>query len=239
MYASPMKAVSCVVALVGCIQFVVLTIIAMLAYPGGMHPAIPSTGYNFFENFFSDLGGTATPTGLQNPASSVLFFIALFAIGALTVPFLLVLPSIFKNDKVPSILAWFGSIIGIISAIAFVGVAFTPWNVFLLEHILFVQVAFIGLIPLAFFYLVAVALAKHVVLPRKYIAILIEFLAASICYIALLFTGPGLDTPAGLIINATGQKLIVYNSIIVIASLAYGTLGVMRNAVPPLPNRTV
>jgi hypothetical protein len=101
----------------------------------------------------------------------VLFFVALFAIGALTIPFLLVLPSIFKNNKVPSILAWFSSIIGIISATAFIGVAFTPWNLYGAAHILFVQVAFIGLIPLAFFYLLAVALAEQKVLPRKHIAI--------------------------------------------------------------------
>jgi hypothetical protein len=64
---------------------------------------------------------------------------------------------------------------------------------------------------------------------------LIEFLVASILYVMLLFTGPGLDTPVGLIINATGQKLIVYNAIIVIAFLAYGCLGVVRKAAPPLP----
>jgi hypothetical membrane protein len=63
MNALSIKVAICIVALAGCIQFVLLTIIAMLAYPGGMHPAIASTGYNFFENFFSDLGGTATPTG--------------------------------------------------------------------------------------------------------------------------------------------------------------------------------
>ncbi len=235
MNASTIKASCCVVALAGCIQFIVFTIIAMFAYPGGMHPAIHATSYNFFENFFSDLGGTVTPTSLPNPASSVLFFIALLAIGAMAIPFLLILPSIFKKEKVPSILAWFGSIIGLISAIAFIGVAFTPWNVFLLEHILFVQVAFIGLIPMAFFYLLAIAFSKQKVLPRKYIAIMIEFLVASISYVVLLFTGPELTTLAGLIINATGQKLIVYNAIVFVALLAYATFGVVRKAVPPAP----
>jgi hypothetical protein len=228
MNVSTIKATSCVVTLAGCIQFVILTIIAMFTFPGGKHPDIDSTGYNFFENFFSDLGGTVTPNFMPNPVSSVLFFIALFAIGTLTVPFLVVIPSLYRAKKTSYVLAWIGSIIGLIAAVAFIGVAFTPWNLYMGGHIFFVQVAFIGLIPLALFYLLAAATAKQQVLPRRYTAILVEFLLAAILYVVLLFTGPALDTPAGLVINAVGQKLIVYNSIFVIAFLAYGSLGLVR-----------
>ncbi len=238
MNTSTIKASCCVITLVGCIQFIILTIIAMFTFPGGTHGDPGSVGYNFFENFFSDLGGTVTPSSLPNPISSVLFFIALFAIGALTIPFLLIVPSIFKINKVSSILSWFGTIIGVISVIGFIGVAFTPWNLYLQGHIISVQVAFIGLIPLALFYLLALAAAKKKVLPYKYVAILVEFLVASILYVVLLFTGPELITFVGLIINATGQKLIVYNAIIVIAALAYATMVVVRKTAEPVPKGT-
>ena len=42
--------------MVGCIQFVVLTVIAMVFYPGGTHGDPTTKGYSFFRNFFSDLG---------------------------------------------------------------------------------------------------------------------------------------------------------------------------------------
>lgn len=214
----------------GCIQFVVLTIIAMLLYPGGKHGNIDTTGYDFLENFFSDLGGTVTPTNLPNPVSSILFFVALLAIGVMVMPFLLVVPSLFTASKVSRNIAWLGTVAGLISAAAFIGVAFTPWNLYMLEHVISVQVAFIGLIPLALFYLLAAIAAKERVLQVRYMVLLVEFLVAAIGYVILLFNAPGINTPAGLLINALGQKLIVYNSIIVVAFLAHGCFESLRTA---------
>ncbi|NMC06004.1 MAG: hypothetical protein GYA24_12385 [Candidatus Lokiarchaeota archaeon] len=224
------KRTSCLVAMAGCIQFVVLTIIAMLLYPGGKHGNIDTTGYDFLENFFSDLGGTVTPTNLPNPVSSILFFVALLAIGVMVMPFLLVVPSLFTASKVSRNIAWLGTVAGLISAAAFIGVAFTPWNLYMLEHVISVQVAFIGLIPLALFYLLAAIAAKERVLQVRYMVLLVEFLVAAIGYVILLFNAPGINTPAGLLINALGQKLIVYNSIIVVAFLAHGCFESLRTA---------
>ena len=59
------------------IQFIVLTVIAMILYPGGLLTDDSTTGYNFFRNFFSDLGRTVNYAGGGQWGSAVLFFIAL------------------------------------------------------------------------------------------------------------------------------------------------------------------
>nr|MDO8109633.1 hypothetical protein [Candidatus Sigynarchaeota archaeon] len=224
-----LKSTFCMLSLIGCVQFCILTIIAMLTFPGGIHGGIDTTGYDFLRNFFSDLGGTVSPTGLPNPISSVLFFIALAGVGIMNMPFLIVLPSIFKENKPSFIFAWIGSIVGFTAAIAFVCIAFMPWDVNIIGHIISVQVAFIGLIPLGACYIISILASKKSVLPKKYAAILIEFTAAAVLYIILLFNGPPISSPEGIMINVVGQKLIVYNSIVAVASLAYGSGRVIVN----------
>ena len=63
------------------VQFLLLTAIAMLVYPGGAVFEPNARCYLFFGNFFSDLGATITPSGLPNLASHVLFAIALGSVG--------------------------------------------------------------------------------------------------------------------------------------------------------------
>jgi hypothetical protein len=45
------------------VQFLLLTAIAMLVYPGGAVYEPDASRYLFFRNFFSDLGATVTPSG--------------------------------------------------------------------------------------------------------------------------------------------------------------------------------
>src|SRR5579863_5349516 len=53
--------------------FVALTALAMVLYPGGTVPVAATRGYQFFVNFFSDLGQTRTQSGAWNYPSMVLF----------------------------------------------------------------------------------------------------------------------------------------------------------------------
>ena len=48
---------------VGCGLFVLLTIAAMFTYPGGTFTDETTVGYDFFRNFFSDLGRVTAPNG--------------------------------------------------------------------------------------------------------------------------------------------------------------------------------
>jgi hypothetical protein len=58
--------------LAGCALFVVLTVAAMLAYPGGTATDPTTSGYSFFANVLSELGMTRTYAGqpaLRRPPS--------------------------------------------------------------------------------------------------------------------------------------------------------------------------
>jgi hypothetical protein len=211
-------------AISGCIEFFVLTICAMVVYPGSTHTDYITIGYNFWQNFFSDLGGTATPSGASNPIASVLFFIALTSIGILFIPFLAALPGIFSKSRVARYIGFIGSAIGMYSAICYVGIAFTPWNLAITGHIFFVQNAFVSIVPVALCYAIAMILEKG--FPKQYPVIFIIFSAILVAYVVLLFSGPGAGSPEGIIIQAVGQKIVVYSMIICFAIQAYGALQV-------------
>ena len=112
--------------MVGCIQFVLLTLIAMLFYPGGTHDDPAAPGYSFFNNFFSDLGLTVSPSGETSTVSFFLFTLSLTLAGlAIILFFLTTSPALFKNTpgRIPSLL---GSIVGVLSGLFYIGIAFTP-----------------------------------------------------------------------------------------------------------------
>jgi hypothetical protein len=47
-------------------------------------------------------------------------------------------------------------------------------------------------------------------------------------YVALITRGPGLETAQGVIIQATGQKIIVYAAILTIFVQSWGAIRVLR-----------
>jgi len=67
--------------IVGGIQFVVLTLLAMLFYPGGTKTDPTTPGYSFFRNFFSELGLTRGYGGQPNTISTALFVVSLTVTG--------------------------------------------------------------------------------------------------------------------------------------------------------------
>ena len=58
--------------------------------------------------------------------------------------------------------------------------------------------------------------------PAFYLVPNFIYLAILAAYVALLFFGPNLDTLHGLEIQAIGQKIIVYASILNVSIQAYG-----------------
>jgi hypothetical protein len=206
--------------MIGCIQFVLLTFIAMLVYPGGTHGDPTTTSYSFFKNFFSDLGITKTFTGEPNLASSVLFFIALTLAGLGLAAFFIDFPRFLSNIKVGKWLSIIGSFPGVISGLSFVGVAFAPGNLYGNLHKLFVQVAFLSFFVAVLFYIPALFLYRTY--PKAYAWIFVAFAIVLGVYIWLLFYGPSISTPNGLIIQATGQKIVVYAAILSMLAQGYG-----------------
>jgi hypothetical membrane protein len=90
---------------IGVIQFIVLTIIAMIIYPGG---------YSFSHNFFSSLGMVNSANNhMLNTASRIIFIIACTITAVMNIPFSLALRTNLKDAKPEKTIGWIGTILSI------------------------------------------------------------------------------------------------------------------------------
>jgi hypothetical membrane protein len=215
----------------GCVQFVVLTVIAMLVYPGGTAADPSARGYAFFTNFFSDLGRTEARSGAPNTVSAILFFLALTLAGLGLVVFFAATVRFFRQVRFARILTWLGSGFGVVSGLAFAGIACTPANLYLKAHGTFVEVAFLAFFIAVLFYIPAILLTRTY--PNRYALAYALFGGLLAAYLWLLFFGPRLDSPQGLLIQATGQKIIVYTAIFSILFQAAGARRLEPGQTPP------
>jgi len=206
--------------IIGSALFILLTLIAMFTFPGGTRVDPGVKGYSFFRNFFSELGYLHTRSGAPNTVSAALFFTGLFTAGSGLVLFFLAFPQFFTGTQAARLSSRLGSFFGVVSGLCFIGVAFTPADIRLSWHILFVLWAF-RLFPVAvFFYGLAIFFQPGY--PKRYAYLLIGFGVLLVAYILLLEKGPKPSTANGLIIQVTGQKIIGYASILSILIQAVG-----------------
>lgn len=208
------------IVMLACDLFIGLTLLAMVFYPGGTWNNPQLDNYRFFQNFFSDLGMWTTPGGRPNSVSAVLFFIALTSAGLGLILFFLTFPRFFAHKRLTKWASWLGMVIGTWSGISFIGIAFTPADIFLNAHVNFVYSAFLSL-PVAIFIL-ALIILRHETFQNRYAAVLFGFTVCLIVYLWLLFFGPSGEAAQGVNYQATGQKLIVYIALGSMLYLAYG-----------------
>jgi len=211
-----------ILSMVGCIQFIVLTFIAMLFYRGGTQIDPNTSGYMFFYNFFSDLGLTISYSGESNTISFILFFISISFIGLSYIPFFLTISSTFQNNDIERKMSIACSIIGVFSSVMFIGIAFTPENVFSDIHSLFVFsaffLAFIASLILA--YLTYFNKNYSIIFPLGYM--IFSCLIVIYGLIGLLFFNN--YTTEGIFIRATTQKVVIYYLMICFFFQNYGYL---------------
>jgi hypothetical protein len=212
-----------------CVVFVVFTAIAMLLYPGGSMADPASRGYSFFNNFFSELGLTVTRNGTPNTSSMVLFITALTLAGLGLVLFFVAVSQFFWRTHALRVLSVLGSVFGVIAGLCYVGVAFTPADLALGPHGQFTMWAFQAFLVAAVFYAVATLLNRNY--PTVYALVYIAFTALLAGYVWLMMSGPGLDTPRGVMIQATGQKIIVYAAIVCAFIQSHGAMRLVRRGV--------
>lgn len=204
-----------------CVLFVVFTTTAMFLYPGGIFlrpggagPMVTTHGYQFFLNFFSDLGRTRTPSGAVNYPSMVLFDGAMITIGIGAAAFFSAFARYFAThettlwgQRLNRAATW----TGVLSAVFFAGVGLTPSNLVMPAHLVASQGAF---------YLLLVAILLEIAAIRRtpgissaLLWVNITFVVVLIGYVGLMTFGPTSDTLIGEQINVTGQKIIVYTAI--------------------------
>lgn len=199
-------------------QFIVLTVIAMLLYPGGNFADKEATHYRLFQNFFSDLGGTHTVAGVSNYPSMVLFIIALCTVGIAMICFSTT-PKVYLGKKRGSLTQKCASASLVFGGICFILVALIPWNVNFAAHLFFVKLAF-SLLPL--YVLCSLILQIQSRWPRSYQLANFFYLVCLVIYLSILFFGPPLGQKEGLEIQAIAQKCIVYASIVLLGYQAWG-----------------
>ncbi|MEO6912490.1 MAG: hypothetical protein ABI182_00540 [Candidatus Baltobacteraceae bacterium] len=202
--------------------FFTLTIVAMLLYPGGRVGDRESLGYSFFSNFFSDLGQTSTYGGHANYPSLVLFCLALTATGIAVGVFFIAFSALFAGTSWPRRISIAAATFGVIAGVCFIGVAATPWNLYLQAHNEFVLWAFRMFLLAVICSGVACLLSPQ--LPRSFAYVYGAFAILLAAYIALLTFGPAPGTPVGAIVQATAQKIIVYASVLTIVIQAISVL---------------
>jgi hypothetical protein len=214
--------------MVGCVQFIVLTTIAMFYYPGGTYTNHDTVGYSFWSNFFSDLGRRATFSGDSNTVSHILFVIALcFAALVLALAFA-ALPQLFIKVKPSRRLAVLGSIVGIISVISYIGIAALPADIHQPMHKLFVYIAFTAFLLVVALY--SAAILRHKYYPNIYAYTYLAFAVILALYLVLLFAGPKVDTAWGIRLQSTGQKIVVYAEIVCMFIQSYGAFRLLKRS---------
>ncbi len=194
--------------------FILFTTIAMIIYRAGNPIDDSSLTYSFYYNFFSDLGMMGSFHEGNNSPVYIFFIIALVAMSILVIPFFLFMINYFKetNQKQYLILSIFGSIFGIIAVVSYIGVALTPWDLQLAIHMQFVYSAFIFILPTSLIY-TYILLKNQNVFPSYMGYTFLIFLILAVFYLILLLYGPPRNVSTGRIIQAVGQKIIVYSEI--------------------------
>ena len=213
----------------GCGLFVVLTLIAMLTYAGGSVDDHSARGYSLTHSFLSNLGMITALSGRSNWVSAILFFIALAMAGAALVMFFILFRRLFQATRIQKTLSLSGTILGILSGISFMGIAFAPADIARPAHILFVTWAF-RLFPLAVLcYVPVLFIDRHY--PKAYAWVFTIFCLLLIGYYLLMTNGPSYSSAQGLVIQVVGQKVIAYASIVSIGIQAIGADRYIKKAV--------
>jgi len=202
------------IAIACCVAFMLLIAAAMMVFPGGTMQNHAEAHYRFFQNPFSDLGRTHAFDGRSNTVCMTLFIAAMIA-GALGVAvFFVAFARLARSSKLARLFSSLGALLGISAALGFLGVACTPWDLYMHTHIQFVFLAFRSLLVATVFDLLAVLVDGT--LSRRLIGPFATFICLLIAYIILLTAGVSGGPGSDAVLQATGQKAIVFSAILMV-----------------------
>ena len=191
--------------------FLVFTTVAMIMYPGGTIHDSSTVGYQFFYNFFSNLGEWSARNGEPNKISAYLFNSSLIILALsyfiFYYQFLKILSKALNNSLLK---------ISLISTIVVSMVSFVLVAVFSGEtethelHILFVKIAFRVLLLHAVLQVISMFKIKKINSSVKWVTLF--FTLILIGFILVMDFGPNAwDGNQALFIQVTAQKVIVFS----------------------------
>ena len=206
-----------ILAMVGVTQYILLCSFAMIFYPGGTEVNPNTSGYSFLLNQMSDLGRTKSISGENNNISMILFMIAVIVVNITFSSFYFATISFFKKKKVFCYLA---AISELISAIFGITIAFLPTDKFPTAHLLVTLLFSIFFVTALGF--IVIPIISNSSFPNRYGYMVIFYAIILTFYIILVSMGVNLSSEQGIMILATGQKIIIYSGFICIFVLAIG-----------------
>lgn len=215
------KELAYVIQIFGCILYVILIFVAIAFYTGGNPVNNNAPGYSFWQTSLSALGSSISYSGADNTISMIIFTIATSIFGFSFFPLFAALPSLFNDTKKQKNHSVIGSIFGIIGGITMIGIAFTPSNLFIVAHMIFVYIGYTSISVIGILY--SIALNMNEKFSNTYtIAIVIFTIVWEICIIIMLI---GLDswTPVA-------QKIGRYTIVGALIILGYGALKLEKNS---------
>lgn len=213
------------IAMIGCIQSLIFTTIAMLFYPGGTFNDPSTIGYSFWSNLFSDLGRTVAHSGDSNLISSLIYNSSLFVMGVLLIPYFVGMLLHFKERKDGKGFIIAGSIIGIPIAISFIGASLTPADLFYSIHVTFGFFAFGTTLPLVILYTFGIFQNKGY--PNRYGYVYIAL--GVMLFIFVLLMAFSFSEEGVMAVFAAGQNIIVYGLTGCFLFQAYGAWMELKN----------
>ena len=183
------------------VQFLVLTTIAALFYPGG---------YDYLGYYFSDLGAIIARNGTSNGFSSALFTFSLILIGIFMIPIWLILPSLFKGSSFQKITSYIGTCFGLLASPLIIGTGIFPMDTESELHGLFARYFFLAFGVAILVYSITILLNKDYSNYYAVFGFLIFILVLIYIYVSL---GD---------LRTLVQKIVVYSYIV------WGSLQVIR-----------
>ncbi len=188
--------------------FIGIITLAIWVYPGTTFHDHTTVGYIMSLNFLSDLGRTVTYIQEPNFFSSTLFVLGTVCVCIGLTAYFITFPFVVKKNKISHYFAWAGSVAGIISGMAFMGIGFTPDNYYHQWHMFFVHIGFQSFMVVMVLHSIAIAINEDG-LNKKSILIYFIFGCVLGWYIYLLNFGPTAKDPENLPIHVISQKITV------------------------------
>ncbi|MHA2392551.1 MAG: hypothetical protein ACXAEX_11465 [Promethearchaeota archaeon] len=220
-FSKKLKKLPFLLIIIGCIQFIILTAVAMIFYQGGTYINPSITHYDFWYNLFSDLGRLVAHSGISNSISFPIFILTLSLWGIMQIPFYITFPRFFKSPKNKNKLSIAGSLLGVLNGILYIGIAFTPSDVLGSLHDIFVVIGFSAIFLSNILYFIVII--KNDNYSNVY-GIILAISASIIAIYSVLIIQYNSQTPEGLLVFVSGQKVMIYCLLICGIFQGYGAL---------------
>ncbi|MEX2755135.1 MAG: hypothetical protein Q6365_007045 [Candidatus Sigynarchaeota archaeon] len=196
------------ILILGGIQYLALSTLAMALYPGGTKYDPSTAGYLFWNNMISDMGRTVAHNGAQNTASCALFVTAMNILAVTFIPYYISLSSLFSSNTKVNSYARIAASLGIATGVLLALAAAFPQDLFQQLHLRFAQFSFVALAPAIIIYWWL--MRGDARFPRPCSLTFLAFAITILVGIGItIASGAGIDVVT-VTVQATTQKIMVY-----------------------------